>query len=121
MTVEEYAAVAESLAAIKQQITELEATEESLSNALKDGLRHQVIDKDTVKAFGLNTTIRYGGLDDAAIPLLKARGFRDVIVTKEVIDQKGAKELVASGQLTEEEVAPYRKPDSMFFSLPRAK
>jgi len=110
-----------ALADTKRQIKQLELLEESLELALKDGLREGVIDEETIKGLGLNPTRRSGGFDEGMLALLKLRGLRDAIVTQEKVDQKRAKELLASGVLTEAEVEPYKKPDSLYFTLPREK
>ena len=120
-TAEFYVARVIELEETLRRIRGLEAIKDDVSAILKDGLQTQGIDEDTIKAYGLSTTHRIGGVDDSICGLLKQKEFRDAVVVKETADQKQVKELVASGQLTDEEVEPYKKPDSIFFSLPRGK
>lgn len=109
------------LEAVKRQLKELEAEEKELSDSIRVGRFMGIITDDVIKTFGLVPATRTGGYDEGIIVLLKEKGFRDAIILKEVIDQKEVRGLVESQQLTEAEVEPYKKGDSVYFSLPKGK
>lgn len=106
---------------IKLQKKEIEEKEEFLTASIKSGIAAGLIDEDQIRLLGLNPRTRSGGYDDGVCVVLKDKGFRDAVTVKEVADQKTVKELEASGQLTADDLDPYRKKDSWWLELPRGK
>lgn len=102
-----------------RQIKALENLKDGLSETLKKAVKEGEIDEDTIKSYGVQPGKRSGGYDNSIVSLLKARGFRDAVVIEEKADGKQVKELVDTGELTEADVEPYKKPDSTWFGLPR--
>lgn len=69
----------------------------------------------------INYGERTGGFKDELVPLLKEKGLRDAIKVKETADNEAVEGHVGTGDLSEDEVAEYRKPKSRFYQLPRGK
>lgn len=102
-----------------REIKQLEVLKDGLSETLKKAIRDGEVDEDTIKSYGVQPGKRSGGLDDSICVLLKEKGLRDAVVTKEIADGKQVREYLSDGRLTKDEVEPYQKPDSTWFGLPR--
>jgi len=69
------------------------------------------------KPLGMNRVARSGGFDKAIIPMLKKNGIRSAVKTAEKVDAAEVAAALATGELTEEDVAAFRKPDTMFYKM----
>lgn len=119
--VESYAEAVVRLEQVKRDIKALEDEETSLTETIKTGKELGQIDDEEIKMIGLVPNKRTGGYKDDVCYLLKQKGLREAILTKEAPDQKQVKEYEETGVLTAEELAEYKKADSWFLSLPREK
>lgn len=100
---------------------EIEDSEKELTKTIVAGRDLGEIDDDTITMLGLEPRKRSGSYDDAMVALCKQKGLVDCYAVKEVLVQDEVKEAVASGQITEEEAQQYKKPDTVYFQLPRSK
>jgi len=116
----EYAAAIVELLEIKLKRKELEGRDTALTGIIKAGLDQDRIAEDDVRTLGLVPTVRSGGYDDGVIVLLKQKGLKGY-KTQEVVDNKTVREYEQAGVLTEEELAPYKKADSFYCTLPRGR
>ena len=102
------------------QIKELTNKKEELTQVLLMAQDTGVFSSDEVKG-----TLSYGerdnGFSDELVPVLKDKGLRDAVKTKETADAAKVEEYVSMGDLTEEEVADFRKAKSRFYQLPKGK
>lgn len=121
ITAPDYVAIAEQLECILHVIRQNEAEKEILSALLKQGREEGEIEDEIINGLGLTITKRRGSYDDGAVSVFKRHELEDAYATKEVLIQDVAREYVESGQVPAEEMEPYKKPDSVFFGLPRSK
>lgn len=120
-TTDPYTTAVVRLEEIKQQKRCIEREEKELTASIKAGLDSGLLEEDTIKMLGLEPRTRSGGYDDSMVALCKKKELDDCWGVKEVLDQKQVKEAIEMGQLSEDEVAPYKKADTFFLQLPREK
>lgn len=109
------------LESVMRRMKDLENEKDDLTTQVKQALADGALHEDDVLIAGLTPCHREGGYDDGAIVVFKQHGLTDAFATKEVLDQKAAKEYVASGRVPAEDVADFKKPDTLYFTLPRGK
>ena len=99
---------------IKMQIVGLEAAKQQIEEEIT--LFTEATGVDT-KPVGMNKVVRTGGFDKAIIPMLKKMGIRSAIKPSESVVAVEVVAAIATGELTEEDVAAFRKPDSVSYRL----
>lgn len=108
------------LQAVLLQIKDLTSQKEALTQVLLVAQDTGAFDPETVKG-----TLSYGerdnGFSDDLVPMLKDKGYKKAVKTKETVDKDVVEELVAMEELDKDEVERYRKAKSRFYQLPRGK
>jgi len=101
---------------IKMQLVALEAAKKEVEEEITLFTEATGVD---AKPLGMNRVISTGGFDEAIIPTLKQKGIRSAIKTSESVVTAEVVAAIATGKLTDEDVAAFRKPDSISYRLCR--